>query len=88
MLLKKKYLNEWLLLAKDRNLPDALRARSAYIYSFLTGKKLKLKLNLPQPPAFYHGNIPFSDDKLVQYCGLRNGINTMRFSQFKETGVF
>ena len=78
----------WSRLAKDRTLSHSARARSAYLYTFLTGKKLRLKLEFDEKVAFFHKNRPQSDNRTVRYYGLKNGLNAMRFTQFRETGLF
>lgn len=78
----------WYRLAKDRKLPERARIRSAYLYTYLTGKKLRLKLSVDEKVAFYHKNRPESEERLLRYYGLKNGLNTTRFNQFKETGLF
>lgn len=78
----------WSRLAKDRNLSASARSRSAYLYTLLTGKKLRLKLPADKKVAFFHKNRPESEERLVQYYGLKNGLNVMRFDQYKETGLF
>lgn len=78
----------WLKLSKDRTLSKPLRLRAAYLYSFLGGKKRRLRFEIEDKPPFFHKNRPESDDMLVRYYGLKNGINTMRFEQYKKTGAF
>lgn len=87
-LLSKNDTEVWLHLAKDKTLSKTARMRSAYLYTFLTGRKLRLSGKPENKVAFYHANRPESDDKIVNYYYLKNGINEMRYKQYKTTGVF
>ncbi|WP_428739701.1 hypothetical protein [Sulfurimonas sp.] len=87
-LLSKNDTEVWLHLAKDKSLSTTARMRSAYLYTFLTGKKIRLSDKPENRVAFYHANRPQSDDRTVKYYHLKNGINEMRYNQYKTTGAF
>ena len=78
----------WLKLSKDTTLSKAARARSAYLYSFLTRKPLKLSFKTPDNTGFYHGNRTQTGNGLAKMYGLCNGVDMSRFNQYKMTGRF
>ena len=80
----------WLDLAKDTSLSKVARARSAYLYSFLTNKVVKLGFqpNKNSRVGFYHGNRNETANGLAKMYGLLNGIDMQRFTQYKMTGRF
>ncbi len=78
----------WLKLSKDNTLSKAGRARSAYLYSFLTRKPTKLSFKTPRNTGFYHANRNQTGNGLAKLYGLENGIDMRRFNQYKTTGAF
>ena len=78
----------WLELARDSSLSRAARARAAYLYSFLTGKKANLTFKSSVDTGLYHGNKNPNGDGLARLYGLRNGLDIQRFNQYKMTGGF
>ena len=78
----------WLKLAKDTTLSLIARARSAYLYSFLTDRLVELSFKTKVNVGFYHGNKTETGNGLARLYGLTNGIDMARFNQFKMTGRF
>jgi len=78
----------WLKLSCDTTLSKTARARSAYLYSFLTRKPTKLSFKTPPDIGFYHGNRNQTGNGLAKMYGLVNGIDMRRFNQYKITGRF
>ncbi len=80
----------WLSFSKDTSLSKVARSRSAYLYSFLTNKvvKLNFKSDINNKAGFYHGNKNETANGLAKMYGLRNGIDMQRFNQYKTTGKF
>ena len=78
----------WLDLSKDTNLSKEARARSAYLYSFLTNKMTQLSFKSKVNVGLYHGNKNETGNGLARLYGLKNGIDMARFNQFKMTGRF
>ena len=78
----------WLKLAKDNSLSKEARARSAYLYSFLTDKLVELSFKTKVNVGFYHDNKNKTGNGLARIYGLKNGIDMARFNQFKMTGRF
>ena len=78
----------WLKLAKDNSLSKEARARSAYLYSFLTDRLVELSFKTKVNVGFYHGNKTETGNGLARLYGLTNGIDMARFNQFKMTGRF
>ena len=81
----------WLTLAKDTSLSKNARMRAAYLYTFLTNKLVKLgfKVNSDEPEvSFFYKTRPTSSNEFANMYGLKNGIDMMRFNQFKMTGSF
>lgn len=81
----------WKKLANDETLSIQARLRSAYLYTYLSKKPLKLKFDIEKYRdkfSFYHGNRCKDGDGYASMFGLKNGINNMRFNQFKSTGSF
>ncbi|HFU76596.1 MAG TPA: hypothetical protein ENK66_10165 [Arcobacter sp.] len=78
----------WSKLAKDNTLSKEARARSAYLYSFLTNKAVELSFKTKVNVGFFHGNTKETGNGLARIYGLINGIDMARFNQFKMTGRF
>ncbi len=78
----------WLELSKDTNLSKEARARSAYLYSFLTNKMTQLSFKSKVNVGLYHGNKNETGNGLARLYGLKNGLDMSRFNQFKMTGRF
>ena len=78
----------WLELSKDTTLSKDARARSAYLYSFLTNKMTQLSFKTKVNVGFYHANNNDTGNGLARLYGLKNGIDMQRFNQFKMTGRF
>ncbi len=78
----------WLELSKDTTLSKRARARSAYLYSFLTSKMAQLSFKSKVNIGLYHGNKNETGNGLAKLYGLRNGIDMQRYNQFKMTGRF
>ena len=78
----------WSKLAKDNTLSKEARARSAYLYSFLTDRLVELSFKTKVNVGFYHGNKTKTGNGLARLYGLTNGIDMERFNQFKMTGRF
>ena len=78
----------WLELSKDTTLSKDARARSAYLYSFLTNKMTQLPFKTKVNVGFYHANKNDTGNGLARLYGLKNGIDMQRFNQFKMTGRF
>lgn len=73
-------------MASNTRLSKEARARSAYLYSFLTNKPLKLSFTLKKNVGLYHGRTQDSGDGLARYYGLLSGVDMQRFNQYKMTG--
>ena len=78
----------WLELSRDTTLSKEARARTAYLYSFLTNKKVKLSFKTKVNVGLYHGNKNSTGDGLARLYGLKNGLDMQRFNQYKMTGRF
>jgi len=78
----------WLNLSKDTSLSQIARARSAYLYSFLTNKMTELSFKTKVDGGFYHAHSKDTGNGLARLYGLKNGIDMARFNQFKMTGRF
>ena len=78
----------WSKLAKDNTLSQEARARSAYLYSFLTDRLVELSFKTKVNIGFYHANKTETGNGLAKLYGLKNGIDMARFNQFKMTGRF
>jgi hypothetical protein len=78
----------WLELSKDTTLSKDARARSAYLYSFLTNKMTQLSFKTKVNVGFYYANKNDTGNGLARLYGLKNGIDMQRFNQFKMTGRF
>ena len=75
-------------LSKDTNLSKEARVRSAYLYSFLTRKPLKLSFVLgDKKVGLYHGNKNRYPDGLARFYGMITGVDMRRFNQYKTTGT-
>ena len=73
-------------MAKNTDLSKEARARSEYLYSFLTHKPLKLSFTLKQRVGLYHGETRDTGDGLARMYGLLSGVDMQRFNQYKMTG--
>ena len=73
-------------MVKDSHLSKGARARSAYFYSFLTKKPMKLSFTLKKRVGLYHERTQDSGDGLARYYGLLSGVDMQRFNQYKMTG--
>jgi len=78
----------WLELSKDTTLSKEARARSAYLYSFLTNKMVMLSFKSQVNVGLYYGNKTGTGDGLARLYGLKNGLDMQRFNQYKMTGRF
>lgn len=78
----------WSKLAKDNSLSKEARARSAYLYSFLTDNFIELSFKTKVNVGFYYDNKRETGNGLARLYGLTNGIDMARFNQFKMTGEF
>ena len=78
----------WLELSKDTTLSKEARARSVYLYSFLTNKMAKLTFKTKVNVGFYHAHTTNTGNGLARLYGLKNGIDMQRFNQYKMTGRF
>jgi hypothetical protein len=78
----------WLNLSKDTSLSQVARARSAYLYSFLTNKMTQLSFKTKVDVGFYHAHSTDTGNGIARLYGLKNGIDMSRFNQFKMTGRF
>lgn len=81
----------WKKFANDKTLSIQARLISAYLYSYLSREFIKLDFDIEEYKnqfSFYHGNSCKDGDGYASMFGLKNGINNMRFNQFKSTGSF
>jgi hypothetical protein len=81
----------WKKLANDKTLSKQARIRSAYLYVYLSKTPLKLNFDIEEfrnQFSFYHGNRCADGDGYARLFGLKNGLDNMRFNQFKSTGSF
>ena len=78
----------WLELSRDTALSKEARARTAYLYSFLTNKMTQLSFKSKVNVGLYHGNNNDTGNGLARLYGLKNGLDMARFNQFKMTGRF
>jgi hypothetical protein len=81
----------WKKLANDKTLSKQARIRSAYLYVYLSKTPLKLNFDIEEFKnqfSFYHGNRCADGDGYARLFGLKNGLDNMRFNQFKSTGSF
>ncbi len=74
-------------MSKDTILSKEARARSAYLYTFLTKKPLKLSFSLNNKVGLYHERKLESGDGLANYYGLLSGVDINRFNQYKTKGI-
>ncbi|NOX15227.1 MAG: hypothetical protein GXP61_04255 [Epsilonproteobacteria bacterium] len=74
-------------LSKDTILSKEARARSAYLYTFLTKKPTKLSFTLKNKTGLYHERKLDSGDSLSGYYGLISGVDPHRFNQYKMKGL-
>lgn len=74
-------------MAKNTTLSKEARARSAYLYTFLTKKPIKLSFTLRQRVGLYHERKKESGDGLAGHYGLLSGVDANRFNQFKTKGL-
>ena len=78
----------WLELSRDTTLSKEARARSAYLYSFITNKMTQLSFKTKVNAGFYYAHKTDTGNGLARLYGLKNGIDMQRFNQFKMTGRF
>lgn len=81
----------WKKLANDTALSKGARLRSAYLFSYLSKKPLKLSFNLQKyknKVSFYYNNKSDDGDGFAKLYGLVNGLDNLRFNQYKNTGSF
>jgi len=81
----------WKKLANDKTLSKQARMRSAYLYTYLAKKFIELDFDIEEIRdqfAFYHGNRCADGDGFAYNFGLRSGLDSRRFHQFKNTGGF
>ncbi len=78
----------WIELSNDTSLSEKARARSAYLYSFLTHKPTQLTFENKVNVGLYHADKNVTENGLAKLYGLKNGIDMRRFNQFKMTGGF
>ena len=81
----------WKKLANDKTLSNQARIRSAYLYVYLSKTPLKLNFDIEEfrnQFSFYHGNRCEDGDGYARMFGLKNGLDNLRFNQFKNTGGF
>ena len=90
-LLLNRDVNVWKRLSRDTSLSRQARLRSAYLYVYLSKKPLKLSFNLERYKgnfSFFHKTKSEDGDGYARMFGLKNGLDNMRFNQYKNTGVF
>lgn len=83
--------NVWKKYANDTSLSKEARLRSAYLYTYLSKKPLKLRFQSDKYKgnvSFYHNNKVEDGDGFAKYYGLKNGLDDLRFNQYKNTGSF
>jgi hypothetical protein len=81
----------WKKLANDETLSKQARMRSAYLYTYLAKKFIELDFDIEEIRdqfAFYHGNRYADGDGFAYNFGLKSGLDSRRFHQFKNTGGF
>jgi hypothetical protein len=81
----------WKKLANDETLSKQARMRSAYLYTYLAKKFIELDFDIEEIRdqfAFYHGNRCADGDGFAYNFGLKSGLDSRRFHQFKNTGGF
>lgn len=81
----------WKKLAKDTSLSKQARLRSAYLYTYLSKTPLKLTFNLKKHNgkySFFYKTKSEDGDGYARLFGLKNGLDNMRFNQYKNTGFF
>lgn len=79
------------ILENDKTLSNQARLRSAYLYVYLSKNSLKLNFDIEEfrnQFSFYHGNRCEDSDGYARMFGLKNGLDNLRFNQFKNTGGF
>ena len=77
----------WKNIAEDSSLDIVIRVRSAYLYTYMSNEYLDIRLTDFSTPFFYRTR-PIEQDSLVTYYGLKSGIQTQRFEQYKTRGLF
>lgn len=90
-LLVNKDTTVWKKFANDASLSKEARLRSAYLYSYLSKKPLKLRFQtdkLKGKVSFYYNNKVEDGDGFARFYGLKNGLDDLRFNQYKNTGSF
>jgi hypothetical protein len=84
-------INVWKKYANDTSLSKEARLRSAYLYSYLSKKPLNLRFQTDkykEKVSFYHNNKVEDGDGFARFYGLKNGLDDLRFNQYKNTGSF
>lgn len=74
-------------LSKNTKESKEARMRSAYLYSFLTNKLLKLSFKPKEKVGLYHERVNDYSDGLCRMYGLVNGVDMQRFNTYKMKGV-
>lgn len=90
-LLVNRDVNVWKKYANDTSISKEARLRSAYLYSYLSKKPLNLRFKadkLKGKVSFYYNNKVEDGDGFARYYGLKNGLDDLRFNQYKNTGSF
>ncbi len=81
----------WKKLANDKSLSKQARLRSAYLYCYLSKKPLKLNFDIEKHRglySFFHKTKGDDGDAYARIFGLKNGLDNIRFNQFKNTAGF
>lgn len=81
----------WKRFANDKSLSVQARLRSAYLYVYLSKVSFKLKFDLEEHRgkfSFFHKTKSEDADGYARLFGLKNGLDNMRFNQYKNTGSF
>ena len=81
----------WKKLANGKSLSKQARLRSAYLYSYLSKKPLKLNFDIEKYRglySFFHKTKGDDGDGYARIFGLKNGLDNIRFNQYKNTGGF
>lgn len=88
MLLSRNYFL-WKRYTEDKSLSKEARQRSAYLYTYLTKKHLELDFDFKDNEiSFYHNSKTPDGDGIAKMYGLKNGLDNLRFNQYKNTGGF
>ncbi len=90
-LLLHRDVNVWKRLSRDTSLSKQARMRSAYLYVYLSKSPLKLSFKLEKYKgkySFFYKTKSEDGDGYARMYGLKNGLDNMRFNQYKNTGTF